>query len=200
MRLQVPFYRQTTPLNCGTAALRMACSFLGKDLAQEQLVGIRPGQGISAIRLALAAARQGFPTLFVSTHLGFNPHLMQLPFYQQHGDTDAAAYDRLAEEARSAGVRMEERSLSLRELLGFLGESIPIVLVDWNVVRRRAGYQGHFLPVVGFSPGEVLVHQHGLDEPQAFLPVPRTTFWKAWTAEGTDQEAVVVGAPAGGTG
>ncbi|MBU0466707.1 MAG: peptidase C39 family protein [Nanoarchaeota archaeon] len=31
MKLQVPFFKQTTPYNCGPMALRMALAYLGND-------------------------------------------------------------------------------------------------------------------------------------------------------------------------
>jgi len=43
MKLEVPFFKQTTPLNCGPVAVRMVLSYFGKNVSLEEierLVGI----------------------------------------------------------------------------------------------------------------------------------------------------------------
>ena len=76
MRLNVPFYKQTTKLNCGPAALKMALSYLGKDYDMptlEEKVGIMEGRAVSTIRLATASQDLGYKTEFYSKSLLFDP-------------------------------------------------------------------------------------------------------------------------------
>ena len=75
MRLEIPFYKQTTSLNCGPTALKMVLAYLGKDEGVEILearTGIKEGKGVSTIQIATAAASLGYPTDFYSKHILFN--------------------------------------------------------------------------------------------------------------------------------
>lgn len=177
MKLEVPFYKQTTPLNCGPAALRMAISYLDKDLGLkifEDKMGIRKGEGISTIKIAITAALYGYRVDFYSKHILFNEENLKLDFYKQYGDTNLEQSKKLVEEARKAGVNVEERSLQLEEILKFLSKvSIPIILLDWNIIkgRKEKGYQGHFVLIVGYDKENVYVHNPSLEENKKSMPI-----------------------------
>jgi hypothetical protein len=102
---------------------------------------------------------------------------------------------KLVEDAQKAGVRLEERTISLGELLrNVTNHSIPIILLDWNIVRgaKEKGYYGHFVPIVGYDDENVYVHNHGLNNPKAFLPIKRDILEEARKAQGTDEDIVYV--------
>lgn len=71
---------------------------------------------------------------------------------------------------------------------------IPIILLDWNIVRnkREKSYQGHFVPIVGYGPRNIYVHNHGLKNPRAFRSIPKKTFEKARKSQGTDEDILFV--------
>lgn len=199
MRLNVPFYKQTTKLNCGPAALKMTLAFFGEeyDLALlEESVGIKEGFGISTVQIALGAARLGFTTELYSTSIGFNESNSDLEFYKKYVESDLGKrYKEMISEARKLGIVLEERSLTIEEILSKVGEnSLPIVLLDWNVVKgeREKGYQGHFVPVVGYNEKGVFVHNHGLNIPKEFLEIPKNIFEEARKAKGTDEDIVFI--------
>ncbi len=198
MRLEIPFYKQTSPLNCGPTALRMVLAYFGKDEGVEVLearTGIKEGKGISTIQIATATASSGYRTDFYSKHILFNEENLKHEFYQKYSDMDLEQSKKWVEDAKAAGVNIQERTLSLEELLGFVTkDSVPIILLDWNIVkaRKEKGYQGHFVPIVGFDEQNVYIHNHELDGTQEFMPVPRTTFDEARKAEGTDEDIVIV--------
>ena len=197
MRLEVPFYKQTTKLNCGPAVLRMVVAYFDQDLGLEvleQRTGIKEGKGISTIQIATAATLLGYKTDFFSKHIYFNEENLKLEFYQKYSDAIQQS-KQVVEEARKAGVRLEERGMSLEELLkNVSNDSIPIVLLDWNVVKgtREKGYQGHFVPVVGYDSENVYVHNHGLTNPTPFLPIKREIFEEARKAQGTDEDIIII--------
>ncbi|HSU72699.1 MAG TPA: peptidase C39 family protein [Candidatus Binatia bacterium] len=197
MKLDVPFYQQTTNLNCGPTALKMALEFLGKTFEIEHIsasCGIKEGKGVSSVRLALGAAKLGFRATFLSKTLFFDPSHQQLAFYQNYSDMDVQESKRLVEEAKSAGARLEERTISLTELLTHVTPtSIPVVLLDWNkVTNTPKGYLGHFVPVVGYDDEFVLVHNQGFTNPTSFLRIPRAVFDDARKAQGTDEDVLIV--------
>ena len=199
MKLNVPFYKQTTKLNCGPAALRMILTYFGKDPGidiLEKKTGIKEGKGIFTIQIATAAASLGYKTDFYSKHILFNEEHLKHEFYQKYADNmNLESSKKLVEEAKKAGVNVQEKTLSLEELLRFVNkERIPIVLLDWNVAtgNREKGYQGHFVPVIGYDGKNIYVHNHGLKNPQESMPISRELFDEARKASGTDEDIVVI--------
>lgn len=198
MRLKVPFYKQTSPLNCGPTALRMVLAYFGKDEGVEILeakTGAKKGKGISTIQMATAAASFGYRTDFYSKHILFNEKNLKLDFYKKYSDVNLEQSKKWIEEAKRIGVNIQEKALLLEELLGFVTkDSVPIALLDWNIIkaRKEKGYQGHFVPIVGFDEQNVYIHNHGLNDTQKFMSVPKTTFDKARKAEGTDEDIVII--------
>ncbi|MEN9626575.1 MAG: hypothetical protein RL557_903 [archaeon] len=195
MKLNVPFYLQTTSLNCGPAALRMVISYFDKDLGialLEKRTGIQEGKAVLTSQIAIAAARSGYDVEFFSKHISFNEENLKLDFYKKYSDA-AMRSGKTIEEARKLGVQIGEKVLSLSELLQKINErSIPIVLLDWNVIKGVNGYQGHFVPVVGYNDESIYVHNHGLNNPQAFFPIKKEVFEKSRKAQGTDEDILVI--------
>ena len=197
MKLEIPFYKQTTELNCGPVALRMVLAYFDKDSGVEILeerTGIKDGKGVSTIQIAKVAALFGYKTDFFSKHIYFNEENLKLEFYQKYFDTNHQS-KRLIEEAKLAGVKIEERDLYLKRLLEKLGKnSVPIILLDWNVVngKRDNGYQGHFVPIVGYDENNIYVHNHGFDKPTPFLPIKKEIFEEARKAKGTDEDIIII--------
>jgi len=198
MKLNVPFYKQTTPLNCGPSALRMVLAYLDKDLGLEILeekIGVKEGKGVSTIRLAIASASLGYKTDFYSKHILFNEKNVNLDYYKQYGDMNLRESEILIKKAKEEGVNIQEKSLSLEELLEMVKEkSVPIILLDWNIVlgKKEEGYQGHFVPIVGHDNENVYVHNHGFKNTKAFFPIDKSLFDKARRAKGTDEDIVVI--------
>lgn len=196
MKLNVPFFKQTTPLNCGPMALRMAASYLGDDPGIEVLekeTGINEGKGIYTIQIAIASANIGYKSDFYSKHVSFNEENLNHEYYQKFSDMDLERSKILLEEAKKAGINIEEKSLSLEELLSKITEnSVPIVLINWNVIKDKEGYYGHFVPLVGYDEENVYIHNHGLKDTQEFMPINKNLFDKARMAEGTDEDLVIV--------
>lgn len=197
MRLEVPFYKQTTKLNCGPAALRMIIAYFDQDIGLEileQRTGIQEGKGVSTIQIATAAALSGYKTDFFSKHIYFNEENLKLDFYQKYSDATQQS-KKVVEDAQKAGVRLEEKAISLEELLHKISnESVPIILLDWNIVKgtKEKGYQGHFVPVVGYDNENIYVHSHGLTNPTPFLSIKREIFEEARKANGTDEDIIII--------
>ncbi len=198
MKLNVPFYKQTTSLNCGSSALRMVLAYLDKDLGLEILeekIGVKEGKGVSTIRLAIASASLGYKTDFYSKHVLFNENNINLDYYKQYGEMNLRESEILIKKAKEEGVNIQEKSLSLEELLKMVKEkSVPIILLDWNMVlgKKEEGYQGHFVPIVGYDNENVYVHNHGFNNTQKFFSINKLIFDKARRAKGTDEDIVVI--------
>ena len=197
MKLPIPFFPQTTPLNCGPAALKMVLTYFDANPEIEiieEKTGIKEGKGVSTIQIGTATALLGFKAAFYSKHVYFNKENLKLEFYQKYLDIAAHA-EKLVSDAKKAGVIVEEKTISQKELLDFVTEkSIPIILLDWNIIKGvpEKGYQGHFVPIVGYDEENVFVHNHGLNQPKEFMPISRDVFEKARKAQGTDEDVVII--------
>lgn len=197
MRLKIPFYKQTSQFNCGPVALYMILSYFSSDIDLdhlEKLIGINEGKGTTTIQMATASSKLGYETIFLSKHVHFNKENMKFDFYQKYSEF-AHRSKQLVEDAKNEGVIVKEVGISLNELLGKFEEGfIPLILLDWNIVRgtKHKGYQGHFVPVVGYDEENVYVHNPGLDNPEQFLPIKRNVFDEARKAEGTDEDLVLI--------
>lgn len=196
MKLPVPFYKQTTNLNCGPMALKMILAYLGKDEKIEFLeekTGIKVGYGITTIQLAIASASLEYKTEFYSKHILFNEENLKEEFYKKYNPIDLKESKELVEKAKKLGVKIEEKTFPLEKILKFVTEkSVPIILLDWNIILSKKGYQGHFVPIVGYDDKNVYIHNHGFGDPKEFMEIPRELFDKARTANGTDEDILVV--------
>lgn len=198
MKLPVPFFKQTTPLNCGPTVLKMVLAYFGDYREIEPLekaIGLKEGKGILTIQIATAAASFGYRTDFYSKNLLFDEEHLKRDFYQKYLDKDKGNLNKLVEEAKKAGVNLQEKTLPLEELLKYVTEtSIPIVLIDWNIVkgRKENGYQGHFVPIVGFDSQNIYAHNSGLVNTKDFMPIKRNIFDKARKSDGTDEDVAVI--------
>lgn len=199
MKLNVPFYQQTSNPDCGPYALKIVLAFFDKDFPIEVIkdkTRIKEGRGVYTIQLAIAAAKLGQKTEFFSTILTLDKVNLKLEFYKKYADIFSDEnFGNLLKEAKSAGVTMEQVSIELEELLSYVTEnSLPIVLVNWYVVinEEDKGYAGHFIPVVGYDSKNVYVHNQGTRTPTAFMPIKREVFDKARKAFGTDEDIVIV--------
>lgn len=197
MKLEVPFYKQTTKLNCGPAALRMILAYFGKDYELpllEEKAKIKEGKGVFTIQIAIAAASLGYTSEFYSKQVSFNKENLKLDFYQKYADLITQT-DLFIEEAKKLGVHVEEKQLTLEEILSKINiNSLPIILLDWNIVKgtREKGYQGHFVPIVGYDDQKIYVHNHGFTDPTQFLAIDREIFNEARKAKGTDEDIIFI--------
>ena len=198
MRLEVPFYINKY-LDCGPVALRMVLDYFGNKLTEQQVkdkIQSEKSGATPTVSLALAARQLGFKSKFFSIKLGFNPEHFKLDFYKKVTEGQEAHknfIEDIFQKCIQSKVEMEEKSLSLNELLLLLSkDSIPIVLIDWNIIINREGYQGHIVPIVGYDEDHVYIHQPGPSNPQPFMPIKRELFDKARKAQGTDEDVAVI--------
>lgn len=197
MKLKIPFYQQTSKFNCGPTALRMVFDYLGKskDLALiEEKVGISEGKAVSTINLAIAAKELGFNTEFYSKQLYFNEEHLKKEFYQQHADiTSMNESIKIVNKAKEIGVILHETTMTLDELLNKMSEKkLIITLIDWSVISGKKGYQGHFIPIIGYDNKNVYIHNQSLTNPQESMSISRELFDKARIADGTDEDLVII--------
>jgi uncharacterized protein YvpB len=208
MKLEVPFYAQTTPFDCGPTVLRMVVEFLaGKPLDYtkiSQLVELEKKGVTFTIGLAKAAAELGFKTEFYTKSLVQNPDVWNLEFAKQHTngfEESNKKIKRLITEAKKFGAVVAEKTFELPELLAkTTPSSIPIVLLDWSKITGKGQYAGHFVPLVGFDEQNVYVHteynvgtkENRIIKSRPFFAIPHQTFDSARKSFGTDEDLIVI--------
>ncbi len=196
MRIKVPFYKSKRETDCGPLALRMALAYLGeryafKKIAKEERQ-IDTGL-VWSVGIARASKVLGFPTKFIST-TNFSPEESDIDYYKKYShDKAKIVLKELSDDIRKIGVEVQERNLPLEELLSYVSEnSIPIVLVNWDIIAGKEGFSGHFLPITGYDKENVYVHNPGLASAMPYLPIKRSIFLRAWESKGTDKDCVVI--------
>src|SRR3989338_1005138 len=140
MRLNVPFFTQTTAHNCGQTVLRMVLAYFDKDPGiniLEQNTKIGDSKAVSTKQIAIAASRMGYKVNFLSKYLLYNPKSTRLKYYKER-KIDLRNAELYLEEARKSGVNIKEKSIALNELLSYVSKaSIPIILLDWNIIKQN---------------------------------------------------------------
>lgn len=200
MKISVPFFKQTDPTNCVPTVLRMILAYFDSDPGIdfcESKTGFISGKAAPTIWIATAAASLGYKAKFFSTSLRINEKNLGTDYYRDYSPSKDLLSQSVQwiEKAKGAGVFLQESSISLQVLLGYLSEnSIPAVLLDWNVVNDKTekGYLGHTVPIVGYDDDFVYVHDPGMSDPRPFVPISRDLFNKARKALGTDEDFVVI--------
>jgi hypothetical protein len=184
-------------MGCGPAALKMTIDSLGTAIdlkAIESAIGIEELKAVATISLAGAAAKLGFNSILFTKTLEVPEEQKNMPFYQKYADSGyfRSARKRI-EIARDAGAELHERTLNLKKLLSYVkdGQAI-IMLLNWNVINKKEGYQGHFVPLVGYDETHVYVHNSGPKDPEANVKIPLAVFEQARTSPGTDEDIVVI--------
>lgn len=198
MKLQIPFYKQTTNMNCGPVALMMVLHYFNKKLNLKDIedsMDIKEGKGVSTIKIAVTAAKLGFKTEFFSRSILFDDKNLELDFYKKYGDVNLEKSKNLVSEAEENKVRVHEKTIPLSKLLSYVTDkSVPILLLDWNVIisNEKSGYQGHFVPLTGYDDNHVYVHNHGFNNPRPFFEINKKIFDKARKSRGTDEDIVII--------
>jgi ABC-type bacteriocin/lantibiotic exporter with double-glycine peptidase domain len=190
MKLDVPFRRQKSDLECGPVNLQMATAFLGDEKGLEEIKELIDfsDKAVFTIQLATAAEKLGFEAEFYTRDL-WNEH-NEKDYYEEYAED--ISNKTLNSEAREAGVTIEERELELKELLGLLrDDQILLVLLDWHRIFEKEGYFGHFAVVVGYDEENALVHNSDAED-GAYTKINREKFDAARKANGTDQDVAVI--------
>jgi len=193
MKLRVPFYKQKTDSDCGPAALKMVLDYFGENKKLTdiyKLMDKKEGKGISTIQIAEAASKLGHKAIFYSTYVLLNEENLKLDFYKKYSNLDLEYSKQLIKNAKKSGVKIHEKTLLLKEILRLVTrDSIPIILLDWNIINNKNGYQGHFVPIVGYDANNIYVHK---PNGKKFLRIEKKMFDKARKAEGTDEDIAII--------
>jgi hypothetical protein len=194
MKLKVPFYKLTKQNDCGPVVLKMVLDYFKNSISLEKISKLEKQLDsgmVWTLGIAVAAKKAGHKVKFFSISNFANE---EVDFYKKYANDKAKlTLEELKLEAKKEEVVFEEKDIPLEELLRYVTkDSIPIVLLNWYVIAGLRGFHGHFLPITGYDKQNVYVHNPGIAQAQAHLSIKRELFKKAWEAEGTDKDTVIV--------
>lgn len=195
MKIKVPFYASKKDTDCGPMVLKMALAYLGEEHSFEELskLELQIDTGLVwSLGIARAAKMLGFPTKIISK-TNFS-HDEDIEFYKKFkGDKGMLILNKLKKEIKKLKIIVEEKDLSLNDLLSFVSkDSIPIVLVSWNVLKNKEGFQGHYLILTGYNKKNIYVHNPGIEKAAAYMPIEKELFKKMWEHKGTDKDTIII--------
>jgi uncharacterized protein YvpB len=197
MKIEIPFVKQENHSDCGIISLKMVLDYYGENVSIKKLEEFtikKENKGLYSIQIAIAAAKLGYNADFYSKSINFNEEHLKKDFYKKYSDENPTEQSlKFINEAKSLGVNIEEKRLSLQEIIELIStDSIPIILLDFNIVMAKEGYHGHFVPIVGYDDENIFVHDPGLNNPKAFLKINKKTFDNSRKSDGTDEDLVVI--------
>lgn len=198
MKLDVPFYVQGHN-ECGPANLQMVLAYFGKKVAIDEIKKLVDSESSGttwSLGLANAASGLGFRTEFFTKSIEPNPANFELDFYKKEMDGLDAAREKfkiLKQKAIKLGVRIEEKSLVLNEILTKINKDcLAIVLIDWGTIAGTGKFVGHYVTLTGYDDKFVYVHQSGPKDPTPFMQITRELFDEARKSKGTDEDLVFI--------
>lgn len=178
--------------------------FLGKDISLKELdtlTGRKTGLWTWTSQVVTVLHKAGLDVKYYSTS-DLEPFLHGEPFIRRHFGKDAEKILKFTDlPVALESIRellkykiFEKRKLPFNEIESHLTQGhVPLMLVDHNKLVGRADlYQGHFVVVTGFDDKDIFYHESGPADPEANKKVLKSTFIKAWNANGTDNDVVIV--------
>lgn len=198
MKLEVPFYKSECDNDCGPNALRMVLAYFGKfpdfsDICTSERQ-LETGMVWTA-GIAIAAKSFGCNAEFYSINI--DSPAKDLDFYKKYANDKAmTVLGKILEDLGNLSVPVVQKNMALEELLSRVTQtSVPIVLLNWHVVRGKPGFFGHIVPVTGYDDKAVYVHNPGILDAKPFYEIPRNIFEQAWADKGTDRDVVIISKP-----
>ena len=178
--------------------------FLNKDYSLgelDKLTKRKAGLWTWISQMALALHDLGLDIkLYSKTDL--EPFLEGEPFIRKHFGADAGKILKFADlPVAIESIRkvmshnlFEKRKFSFNEIERHIKQGhVPLMLIDHNkLIGKKGPYQGHLAVLTGFDKQNVFYHESGPKKPEANKRIPKKTFMRAWNANGTDNDVIIV--------
>lgn len=193
-KFNVPYYEQNKKYMCGCANLRMAAAYLGRKRSYPQikrLVRTLNSGMVLAEGIAVGGYELGLGVRYYGKDLSLNT---KLPYIKKGlGKDGLTVIKELKEKIKAYNIEVKKKNISLKNLLGYLTKnSLPIVLVNSNVLDRKPGHNGHYLTIVGHDKKTIYVHNSGTRWPFPYWPIKKTLFEEAWSSRHADKKTIIL--------
>lgn len=121
-----------------------------------------------------------------------------MEYYKQHMDEDIETLKKMIQEAKQAGVKFKEETLTLNQLLSLINKrTVPIIILDWNIIanNKYKGFMGHYVALCGFDNKFVYINNSSGKNGRRLQSIPRRIFDKARRSQGTDENILIISKP-----
>lgn len=218
VQLKVPLIQQSYHWDCGLACARMVLQYLDllhEDEFQNAMKELQLTKSIWTIDLAYLMHHFGVQHRFCTQTLGVDKGYKNQSFYRKHFDAEENRVNQLFAQAKTRGVNVEKRSVTIQELQNHLSQGhVAIVLVNAVLLLcdlcpsrvkyccflpigqkcfcRSSDYQGHFIILCGYkkSSGSLFYNNPGYADRLCRTSI--TNFEEARCSYGTDEDILLI--------
>ncbi|KAG8390049.1 hypothetical protein BUALT_Bualt01G0043000 [Buddleja alternifolia] len=207
--VKVPHINQQHTWDCGLACVQMVLSALGVyDCNIQELEDLCRTTSIWTVDLAYLLQKFSISFTYCTVTLGANPDFSVETFYKEQLPNDLVRVNMLFREAREAGICIECRSVSIKEISEFIlsGKYVAIALVDqYKLSHSRLddvcisdfysgspGYTGHYVVICGY---DAVANEFEIRDPASSRKHERITSWcleQAHKSFGTDEDLLLI--------
>ncbi|KNA07811.1 hypothetical protein SOVF_168430 isoform B [Spinacia oleracea] len=207
--IEVPHVNQLSNWDCGLACVLMVLQTIGINNCSlhtlEKLCGTR---SIWTVDLAYLLQKFSVIFSFFTVTIGANPNFSVESFYKDQLPHDLVRVDMLFQRAIEAGIRIECRSFSLKEvsLLILSGRYVAIALVDqckltqsWpedyhvsDFCGSNLAYTGHYVVICGYDADK---DEFGIRDPASsrkYQKISSKHLDEARKSFGTDEDLLLI--------
>lgn len=196
-RTTLEHHQQLYNWDCGLVCCRMILQWLGKT---SDIITKHSTVGTTSIwTMDLLVLLQQFDVAFVwcSTCIGINPDWQRLDYYKTHFTDDCVRIQKQIE-PQLQQHRCVQTDLALQRIVEWVQVSncVVMALVDHSVLlgHDEGVFTGHYIVLVGVEeePPSFVVHN---PTKNCRDTITMALFERAWRADGTDQDVVVIVKP-----
>ncbi|CAI9587867.1 unnamed protein product [Staurois parvus] len=220
VQLKVPLIQQSYHWDCGLACARMVLQYLNllheDEFFQNAMKELQLTKSIWTIDLAYLMHHFGVQHRFCTQTLGVDKGYKTQSFYRKHFDAEENRVNQLFAQAKTRGVNVEKRCVTIQELQKHLSQGhVAIVLVNAVLLLcdlcpsrvkyccflpigqkcfcRNSDYQGHFIVLSGYnkSSGSLFYNNPGYADP-GLCRTSITNFEEARSSYGTDEDVLLI--------
>jgi ABC-type bacteriocin/lantibiotic exporter with double-glycine peptidase domain len=189
MKINVPFHSAPNEY-CAQACVKMVLEYFRiesspslKELAK--LTHRNKDGSTWSIGIAKALAKYGLKVKFYTQPI--HPEIKYVKDQKMLN-----ILEKLLKSSRKIGVEIYEGEVKAEMLKHNLNKGLsPILLIDWNKLKGRKGYQGHFVVLTGYNLNRFYIHNLGPEDAQAFLEVKKKVLLREWKEKGTNSNLIV---------
>ncbi|MGM5480064.1 MAG: peptidase C39 family protein [Nanobdellota archaeon] len=194
MQLDVPFKKQSPSVTCGPTSLYLVLRYFGIDITPEDIKqqSHQLSSGLTFCKgLCLSAIKNNLRVLYVTRDDSL-PTTYNDYFKRTINEDGKILFETISQELDSLGV-VVKKDISLQQLLTQLTQdTLVIVTLNWNLIRGKKGFGGHFVTLVGYDDNHVVVHNTGAGTPESNKRIPKDLFEKAWADKGSDKNSIFI--------
>ncbi|KAL3833989.1 hypothetical protein ACJIZ3_008725 [Penstemon smallii] len=207
--VEVPHINQQRTWDCGLACVLMVLRALGvHDCDIQELGELCSTTSIWTVDLAYLLQKFSVSFTYCTVTLGANPDFSVETFYKEQLPYDQVRVNMLFKEAREAGIYIEGRSVSAKQISEFIlsGKYVAIALVDQYKLRHShledvcvsdfysgsPGYTGHYVVICGY---DTVTNEFEIRDPASSRKRERVTsccLEQAHKSFGTDEDLLLI--------